>query len=297
MTAVRSIVVPVDGSAFSLQALPAALGIVVSAKGSLHLLYVQPAPAPVFDVPHAAEMTAAIEQQLQDLAATLRKRWKVAVAVAVRQGRPAEAIAAFASEIGAGLIALTTHGRGGLSRLWLGSVADELLRASEAPVLAIRPSRHAAAGIRPRRFRHVLMPLDGSALAEQALAPLVGVIEGSGARVIVVRVITPHRTIARPAPVTRIDQVDLARQRQEAEDYLKGVVVRLQRDGIRASWRILSSPDPARAIIRAAAAADVIAMTTHRQGRVARFLRGSVCDKVLRGATGAAVLLTRPGGA
>lgn len=290
MTVVRSIVVPIDGSAFSLQALPAALGIVVGAGGSLHLLYVQAAPA--------AEMTAAIERQLQDLAATLRKRWKVEVAVAVRQGRPAEAIAAFASETGVGLIVLTTHGRGGLSRLWLGSVADELFRASEIPVLAVRPTRHTAAGPRPRRFRRVLVPLDGTDLAERALSAMSGVIiRGVGGRVTVVRVIIPHRTIARPAPVTRIDQVDLARQRQEAEDYLKGVVVRLQRDGIRASWRILSSPDPARAIIRAATAADLIAMTTHRQGRVARFLRGSVCDKVLRGATGAAILLTRPVGA
>ncbi len=297
MTAVGSIVVPIDGSAFSLQALPAALGIIVSAGGSLHLLYVQPAPAPIFDARHAAETTAAIEGQLQRLAATLSARWKLAVAVAVREGRPAEAIAAFARETGADLIALTTHGRGGLSRLWLGSVADELLRASEIPVLAIRPTRDAAAGPRPRRFRRVLVPLDGTDLAERVLSSVPGVIRGVGVRVTVVRVITPHRTIARPAPVTRIDQVDLARQRQEAEDYLKGVVVRLQRDGIRASWRILSSPDPARAIIRAAAAADVIAMTTHRQGRVARFLRGSVCDKVLRGATRAAILLTRPAGA
>ena len=297
MTVIRSIVVPIDGSAFSLQALPAALGIVVAAGGSLHLLYVQAAAAPGFDAPHAGETSAAIERLLQDLAATLRKRWKVEVTVAVRQGRPAEAIAAFSSQTGAGLIALTTHGRGGLSRLWLGSVADELLRASEVPVLAIRPTRHVAAGPRPRRFRRVLVPLDGTDLAERALSSVSGVIRGVGGRVTVVRVITPHRTIARPAPVTRIDQVDLARQRQEAEDYLKGVVVRLQRDGLRASWRILSSPDPARAIIRAAAAADVIAMTTHRQGRVARFLRGSVCDKVLRGATGAAILLTRPAGA
>jgi nucleotide-binding universal stress UspA family protein len=293
----KSIVVPLDGSAFSLQALPAALGITGRSDGSLHLLYVQPVPAPVFEARHAAETTAAVERRLQDLAGTLRTRGDLAVTVVVRQGRPAEVIAAYASESGADLIALTTHARGGLSRLWLGSVADELLRASEIPVLAIRPTRRGAAGARPRRFRQVLVPLDGSELAERALAPLVGMIEGSGARVTVLRVITPHRTIARPAPVTRIDTADLDRQRREAEDYLKGVVARLQRNGIRASWRVVAGPDPARAIIRAAAAADVIAMTTHGQGRVARFLRGSVCDKVLRGATRAAMLITRPGGA
>jgi nucleotide-binding universal stress UspA family protein len=59
---------------------------------------------------------------------------------------------------------------------------------------------------------------------------------------------------------------------------------------------VVAGSDPARAIIRAAAGADVVAMTTRAQGRVARFLRGSVCDKVLRGATRAAMLLIRPGG-
>ncbi len=297
VTTRRSVVVPLDGSAFSLQALPAALGLVASAGGSLQLLYVHPSAPPALDARSVAETTAAIERQLQRLAATLRAGSKGAVSVAVREGRPAEAIAAFARETAADLIALTTHGRGGLSRLWLGSVADELLRVSDIPVLAIRPARRAGAGTRPRRFRHVLVPLDGSGLAERVLPSLARVIEGSTARVTVLRVLTPHRTIARPAPVTRVDRADLARQRQEAQHYLEGVVARLRRDGIRASWRVVAGPDPARAIIRAAAGADVIAMTTHVKGRVARFLRGSVCDKVLRGATRAAVLLTRPRGA
>lgn len=296
MTTRRSVVVPLDGSAFSLQALPAALGLLASAGGSLHLLYVRPSATPALDERSMAETTAAIERQLQRLAATLRADSKLAVAVAIRDGHPAEAIAAFAREAGADLIALTTHGRGGLSRLWLGSVADELLRVSDLPVLAIRPTRRAGAGTRPRRFRHVLVPLDGSGLAEHVLPLLGRVLEGSAARVTVLRVITPHRAIARPAPVTRIDRADLDRQRQEAQHYLERIVARLRRDGIRASWRVVAGSDPARAIIRAAAGADVIAMTTRAEGRVARFLRGSVCDKVLRGTTRAAMLLTRPGG-
>ena len=58
----------------------------------------------------------------------------------------------------------------------------------------------------------------------------------------------------------------------------------------------MAHQDPARAILRAATAdrVDLIVMATHARGRLGRILRGSVCDKVLRGSTGTAVLLTRP---
>ena len=303
----RAIVVPLDGSPFALQALPVALGLAARSHAALHLVHVQSPPvplvnfpgAPTVDVALAAERAAVTEETLQELAGRIRARWKLEVSVAIRLGWTGETIAAYAREAGADMIVLATHGRGGVSRFWLGSVADELLRIADVPVLAVRPVRRDPGIGRERRFRHLLAPLDGSDLAEQALAPAVVTARLWNARLTLLRVIIPHLAIARPAPVTRLDRADLARQRQQAEDYLRGVADRLRREGVPVATRVVANADPARAIIRAATAGrmDLIAIASHARGGLGRLLRGSVCDKVLRGATGAAILLTRPGGA
>lgn len=303
----RAIVVPLDGSRFALQALPAALGLAAPSHAVLHLVHVQPTPvpfvdfpgAPTVDVALAAERATVTEETLQELAGRIRARWKLEVSVAIRLGWTGETIAAYAREAGADMIVLATHGRGGVSRFWLGSVADELLRIANAPVLAVRPGRRDPGIGRARRFRHVLAPLDGSDLAEEALAPAVVTARLWNARLTLLRVISPRLAIARPAPVTRLDRGDLARQKQQADDYLGGVAARLRQEGVSVTTRVVANTDPARAIIRAATAGrvDLIAIASHARGGLGRLLRGSVCDKVLRGATGAAILLTRPGGA
>jgi nucleotide-binding universal stress UspA family protein len=300
----RAIVVPLDGSPFALQALPAALGLAARSNAALHLVHVQTPPvplvdlpgAPTFDVARAAERAVVTEATLQELAGRIRARWKLEVRVAIRLGWTGETIAAYARETGADMIVLATHGRGGVSRFWLGSVADELLRIADVPVLAVRPARRGPGLGRERRFRHLLAPLDGSDLAEQALAPAVVTARLWNARLTLLRVITPHLAIARPAPVTRLDRADLARQRQQAEGYLHGVADRLRREGVSVTTRVVANADPARAIIRAATAGrvDLIAIASHARGGLGRLLRGSVCDKVLRGATRSAILLTQP---
>ena len=68
----------------------------------------------------------------------------------------------------ADLIVMTTHGRGPLSRFWLGSVADELVRRATTPILVVRPQEKPAIFQAEAVIRHILVPLDGSALAEQA---------------------------------------------------------------------------------------------------------------------------------
>ena len=83
----------------------------------------------------------------------------------------AETLNAHAATTGADLIVMTTHGRGPLSRFWLGSVADELVRRATIPILLVRPQEKAPDLSSEPILRHILIPLDGSALAEQALEP------------------------------------------------------------------------------------------------------------------------------
>ena len=66
---------------------------------------------------------------------------------------------------------MTTHGHGPLSRFWLGSVADEMVRRATTPILLVRPHEKAIDLAAEPVLRHILIPLDGSALAEQVLGP------------------------------------------------------------------------------------------------------------------------------
>lgn len=85
---------------------------------------------------------AEAERYLSDIADRLRAR-KVRVETVHEQGKPAEVILRVAQERGADLIAMTTHGRGGISRLVFGSVTEEVLRHTAIPVL-VMPVREAA---------------------------------------------------------------------------------------------------------------------------------------------------------
>jgi nucleotide-binding universal stress UspA family protein len=84
------------------------------------------------------------EEYLNSVAVGLRGRG-VRVTVQVRFGEAVAEILAGAREVGADLIAMTTHGRGGLGRLLFGSVAEAVLRQAEIPVFMMRQTKAQAA--------------------------------------------------------------------------------------------------------------------------------------------------------
>lgn len=95
-------------------------------EGSRHMMVEDPEASRV----HA-------EEYLAPMAVELRKKG-VRVRTHVRRGQPAEEIVLAAREIGADLVAMTTHGRSGLGRLLFGSVAEAVLRESRLPVFLMR---------------------------------------------------------------------------------------------------------------------------------------------------------------
>jgi len=143
------VIVPLDGSPTSEAILPAARAA-AAPGGQLHLLRVVPPPlaaigvgfgdpAAVFVPPpedDAAEWARA-EAYLQRIAAHLAPG--PAVHTLVRRGRTADEIVLAARELGAELIAMSTHGRTGLGLLVMGSVAGEVVRSAQTPVLLVRP--------------------------------------------------------------------------------------------------------------------------------------------------------------
>jgi len=142
---VKRILVPVDFSECSVAALKAAIKIARPFDAKILALHVvhDPAEAPGFYASRKAgekvfrNMEESATQMMEAFAAKrLRKYEKHECHV--RSGIPATQIIRFAAEQKADMIAMGTHGRGGLDRLMLGSVADRVIRSSDCPVLIVR---------------------------------------------------------------------------------------------------------------------------------------------------------------
>jgi nucleotide-binding universal stress UspA family protein len=137
-------------------------------------------------------------------------------------------------------------------------------------------------------FSKILVPLDGSVLAEQALAPACRVAERFGGTLLLLRVVTPERTTPglqhltlRPENVSAISPRPLL---EEAEAYLAGL--RLPTPGLPVETEVVAGAAPEMIIATAAeSGADLIVMSTHGRAGLIRLLYGSVAEAVLRGAT------------
>ena len=188
----------------------------------------------------------------------------------------------------ADLIVMTTHGRGPLSRFGLGSVADELIRRAPMPVLLVRPSEKAPGIIPEPVLDNILIPLDGSALAEQVLEPALELARLMEARCSLLRVVESRSSPGDGTPGGPPEKA-------QAEAYLEHVAGRLREQGLQVRTRVVVARHAAEAILEEAEAqaSNLIALATHGRGGLKRLLLGSVADKLVRGAT-SPVLVYRP---
>lgn len=134
-------------------------------------------------------------------------------------------------------------------------------------------------------YKQILVPLDGSALAEEALTHARDLAAQLGSKIILLRVVVSPYAIAAPDLILAgYDPVDENFTRV-AQDYLHGVAAGLQAAGLQASVRTCEGP-VAEAIIDHACAAgvDMIVMSTHGRGGLSRWVYGSVADRVLQAA-------------
>jgi nucleotide-binding universal stress UspA family protein len=201
----------------------------------------------------------------------------------VRIGVPHQSIAECADAVPESLIALATHGYGGLRRWAVGSTADKVIQAARAPVFLVRSQADAIAGA--PAFKRMLVPLDGSELAATALAPAVELARGAGAELILLRAVEQQ-----PQYVSL-----LLMRRNEAASALDALVAEISSQVSVTPVVAANYRDTAKAIVEEAAhrQADLIVMATHRYGGVQRWILGSVANKVLQAAP-APLLLVRP---
>lgn len=298
----RVVLVPLDHSALSERALPAAEAAARALGASLLLAY---APR---GLPPYSELALLAQTAADDDAAGLAYLGAVADQVRARSGLDvrtrlldfpvADAICRAAADAGAELIVMCTHGRTGWSRLWIGSVADAVVRHALVPVWLVRASDATVAA--PRDGARVLLPLDGSAFAEEVLTPATALLDAFEPTYRLARVVTPVVTaeyagsaIGMP-PVFLPDEPATDKAWRAADAYLTATADRLraERPGRRVETLLLAHDSPAHALVDAALDADLVAMATHGRG-ASRLLLGSVSDKVLHGAHGS-LLLFRP---
>lgn len=305
----RTILVPLDGSTFSEAALPLALSIARRAGATLELLYVHPPWEPAYPevVPHYLGALTTVETEiktrqkayLDEVSARLAKLHPGKVTSSIRDGRVADTISAHALERKCDLVVMTTHSRGAFGRAWLGSVADELVRSLPIPLLLVRPGTTTVDLERPAGLQHILVPLDGSALAERIIEPAVvlgTVLNADYTLLQVVKQIRPSAASGMESVAALLETVDRleADLLDRARMYLESVAQRLRQQPLIVQTRAVVGEQPAMTILEAAAAPiDVVAMATHGRHGIARLFVGSVADKVLRGTT-LPLLIYRP---
>lgn len=345
----KKILVPLDGSALSSAVLPRVRPIAECAGAQVVLLRVVPeigmrigVPAPPADAQLAeqpgapplqavpleiAQYESAARAYLNHVAAELSAAG-IATRTRVVTGPVTDGILDVANEEGVDLIAMSTHGRGGLGRFLLGSIAGQVVHYAKAPVLLVRATADEQAPA-ACSYRKILVPLDGSAFSHAVLPHARQVATCLGAQVILLQAIPEPEpeaseahwmlTFGGPASIGEVPGegglrpgMDPSAQNQWAESIRAELVRRTEREmeaaqsNLNAAASVFKSAGlpvetmiqvgrPAEVILDAATAnaADMIAMATHGRSGIQRLLLGSVADRIVRHAH-VPVLLVRP---
>ena len=286
----RNVLVPVDGSSFSREAVVQGLRIASQSGATLRLVRIG-TPSMLSGGPEAVAMEnatlrdlhAAELADLYSIAAECRAHSTVNVTASLQQGPIVDSLIGYAKRYQVDLIVMRSHARKGLARAWFGSVADALIRESGIPVLVVRPPSVATALESGFHFKRILVPLDGSALAEQSLEPAVTLARIDGASITLLRVITPSK-VQRGAQLESPLGPAPASEVAEAQQYLSSLLTGPMNASVEVSRRVSIATDIPGTILEIADGmeADLIAVATRGRGTVARATGGSVSDRVMR---------------
>lgn len=285
----KRILVPLDGSKLAVGVLPYARLLASALQLPVDLLHVN-------DSETAAHGIRPIQgaDYLKAVAASFTN--SLTVSCCMEDGRAAEVIVDRASRDAGTLITMATHGRSGAQRWLLGSVAQKVLQASINPLLLIRPNEET----RPSadvRLSTVILPLDGSHLAEKVLPHVIYLANRLKLEVVLIRTYTLPTTgyfmatgISPPAIGELGEKI-----KEEITDYLQAKVDELQAEGIeKVSFMVVEGRGPEEIIDLARRTSNnLVAMSSHGRSGIGRWVLGSVTDRVVC-YSGDPVLVIRP---
>lgn len=289
-----TVLVPLDGSGFAEAALPIAKQLVTRSGGRLSLITAELSTVIGDATGELANALASLsnecrrddEMYLVRTAAMLGNVGDGPVRHGLVDGPAGEAICREAERIHAGMIVMATHGRSALERVWLGSVADYVIRHAARPVLLVRP-RLLGAVFPPAPIRNILVPLDPSTFSEAILESALRVAQLMGATITLLTVVTPRFGLAEPElppPVPQHPAI-VARRSDEAHYRLERLARLYRAMGLLVRTRVATAATPAAGILAVLEESrfDMVALATHGAEGLRRLVTGSVADRVLRG--------------
>jgi nucleotide-binding universal stress UspA family protein len=288
---IKSILVPLDGSAFAEEAIPLALGIAEETGAVLHLVHVI-VPAEMLDpydalyLPDASLMTLKLDRHryLKSTVDKIAATSSVFVASRVIDGRGVSPSLDGIPGLDADLVVVATHGRGTLGRFWSGSVAHSLLQRTTVPVILVRGTDDPLA-FNAKTVEHVLLPFDGSEASEKVLRPIIdsGIFPAARHSLLHVVPLVP-RHVAHGYTI-RTDWVSSRRNWTAGMQYLHPLARTLRADNRRVHTKVVSSDEPiGQVVLRTAEEDDVglIAVAYQRQWSLARLLWPNTSEYLFR---------------
>ncbi len=275
-----TILVPLDGSEIAARALPFAEDFCQRLDGEIALIRILPITVLPYAIP-VDFIPPDIYQQMVDSQQRLAREYLEQVATELQQrglraqvqieyGDASAGIIDAIAALHVTMVIMTTHGRTGLARFALGSVADRVVRGGGAPILLVRSF---PTGERRTELRRALVPLDGSPLAESALFTIALQLAGPVLREItLVRVVDPR------------DGPEGVKAAEEYLDLIRRRFVERLSDREVSLTTLSQVGSPAASILASAQtlASDLILMSTHGEVGIGRLAFGSVTDRILR---------------
>lgn len=299
-----TILVPLDGSRFAEAALPDATRVAAAAMARMYLIMASQPVVAMAGMGESAGFQLAPDEEerhrgaeyLAGIATRCDGTSDFPAQFRLLEGPAGEAVCDEAGRVGADLIVMATHGRGAFGRLWLGGVADHVVRHSSRPVLLVHPQRNRPGALR-REGGDILVALDETEFSDAILDPVVDLARATGAGVTLLTVVAPVFEPLEPSmpyPVPQHPGV-LARRSDGAHCRLRRVAARLRKRVASVSTRVAAGSSPAGGILSVLEEPrfGMVALTTHGAAGVRRLLLGSVAEKVIR-AAGKPVLVLRP---
>lgn len=276
----RRILIPLDGTRRAEEAIPFARELATSHEARIFLLHVEPPVAAVMD-------EIAIDNRLESIAAELRAAG-VQVHIVTEFGKTAPAIATAAELDKVDLIVMAPEPRGLLEGLRRPSVTASVLASTAAPILVVST---AAVGESPKLLQfggaQVIVPLDGSPLAEKAVPLALRVARRYDRPLLLLRVIPPVRVIAAGPETYPLVRESYDAEMREAHEYLNALRERLEATENVSVQTMFHRGIPAEVILALAETkpGSVLVMSTHGRTGLARLVLGSVTLAVARKAS------------
>lgn len=290
----KKILVPLDGSDLAECVLPYVESLAAAEdKVSITFLYVI-----TIDIPLASQKyKSSIEADARSGAESYLKRlfgklkYKELARSVITNGKAAEAIVDYSDKENIDLIIMATHGRSGLSRWSHGSVADKVLHNSKIPVWLINSNAKKRSFPRKGQKISILVPLDGSKLAEGILKHVNVLSSQMGKENVEIHIFRAIELFAPPfiyppeMPINLEEYLQYEKKRAAdiCVEYLQKIFKKIEKEGLQASYATLEG-NPADAIIDYANKKDIdlIVMSTHGRTGISRWAFGSIAEKVMQ---------------